>query len=208
MRRLGLALAAVAMFGCHEMTAPDSDADSRQQALETANSPAKSEAHKIEVAEKKAWKEGQPVEQQIDWAAADAWPTLSVELPKEAATKLDRASLPVLLPNEPALLNNVFATVGDTWYSARLRGEGLTVNVQGNRAAFRHPSFGPDVKAKAGDFHIARSHHIVTLSTTYFGVSYVIDVECAELPDTDKRCTEDAFVTGLAEKLQRAGGQQ
>lgn len=208
MRRLGLALVVLTVVGCHEMTAPDSGADSRQQALETANSPANSEAHKIEVAEKKAWKEGQPVDQQIDWAAADQWPKLSVELPKEPATKLDGASLPVLLPHEPILLNNVFATVGDAWYSARLRGEGLTVTVQGNRAAFRHPSFGPDVQAKAGDFHIARSHHIVTLSTTYFGVSYVIDVECAELPHTDKRCTEDAYVTALAEKLQRAGGQQ
>jgi hypothetical protein len=75
--------------------------------------------------------------------------------------------------------------------------------VAGIRTVHEYPQIELD---EAGDellklpYRISRTHQIVTLSFSRFGVGYTIDVECAR-PMEDTRCTEDGYVKKLYESL-------
>lgn len=208
MKHLLYILIGIAVVGCHDLAEPDTQ--TRAQELTSDNpseAPARKAANALERAQKLAWSEGQPIEQVVDWQAADAYPAMQATLASDAAQTLATASLPVLLPDDATLTHDVFVTTGPTWYTARMQGDGVVVFVKGNRAAFVHGlTLTPEERAQLSQFNVSRTHMILSLSTQSFGVAYSIDVECAR-PTGDQRCEEDAYILGLADSLRRAGGQ-
>ena len=149
---------------------------------------------------------GKTYKAEIDWDAASAYkPKLDAStLSTEDHDKLSKAQMPVLLPSDNALLEKVtHYSVREHGYSASLAPQGHHIYVAGIRTVHEYPQIELD---EAGDklleqpYRISRTHQIVTLSFSRFGVGYTIDVECAK-PMDDTRCTEDGYIEKLYESL-------
>ena len=105
--------------------------------------------------------------------------------------------------NEALLDKAKHYSVREHGYSASLAPEGHHVYIAGIRLVHEYPQIELD---EAGDalleqpYRLSRTHQIVTLSFSRFGVGYTIDIECAK-PMDDPRCTEDAYAIGIYESL-------
>lgn len=158
---------------------------------------------------KQAYREpGSTEERSVDWAEADAHARADAsELSPEAQAAIAAAPLPVLIPREAALLTDAVVTRGPTWYAASLHPEGHHVRINGRRLAVHRPSLSDRVpdEARSTEPSVSRTHGIVSVAFARFGASYTLDVECAA-PDTDARCTEDAYALSLVQDLGVAGG--
>lgn len=196
------------LLGCHEEVQSDTSTSAQALEKEPVAVADTSRANQLERAGKAAWVEGAPIVQPVDWVAADAHEVLEAGLLKpENVEKLKAVPLPVLVPNDASLLQDVFVSTGDHWYSARLKDDTHQVYIKGMSAAFQHKmNISAEEKARLQQFQIYRTHQIVTLAAVFFGVAYTIDVEC-KAPTSDVRCTDDAYVLKLADSLVRAGGQ-
>lgn len=146
----------------------------------------------------------------IDWAAARAHRPFDAGImrPEERA-EIDSVTLPVLLPNDPALLASANVTSGPDWYAASMRGDGVRVMVHGTNRSVSQPSLAndvpPDRRPAPGEATVSRMDGIVHAAFVQFGAAYTVDVECE--PPTDARCTDDAYVNGLLERFGFAGGR-
>lgn len=139
-----------------------------------------------------------------DWEAADQAERLSPNRVSDDALKLAEASpVPVLLPDDDALLGTLQLTTGPTWYGASMRGEDFGVVIHGTNAQHSLPGSGAKEKpdAQAGRPVLSRTHAIVTVSFQSFGVAYALDIDCQN-PHTNPRCAEDAFAWELVEGLK------
>lgn len=153
-------------------------------------------------------------EQELDeirWEETEQYREISAERLSEQAQKaVGEAPIPVLLPDDSTLLGSAYLTVGETWYTASMQGEGITVVVNGSGRSREIPGVTTEKEEKiegAGDHILTRTHGIVTLSFKEFGAAYSIDVECGA-PMEDKRCTGDDFVIELAEGAGIVGGKR
>ena len=148
----------------------------------------------------------------IDWARAASMPRVEPSaLPAQSLEAIERATLPVLVPRDEALLASATVTAGPAWYAIALRGDGHHVSIHGTKQMVHQPSLAADVpperRRAPGETSITRTHGIVTVSFEAFGASYTIDVEC-DRPMDDARCTEDAYALSIHEGLGLAGGAQ
>lgn len=147
------------------------------------------------------------IELPIDWVEALA-ERQSVRLPAAAQLKVEAARLPVLLPSTDALTDDAFVTLGDGWYSAALRGDGVHLELRGHaRTHLRSDLAGAQVAAGAGSGapRVSKTHAIFTLTFERFGVAYALDLECAS--HTDPRCADPGFLLAVYEGLVVAGGR-
>lgn len=152
---------------------------------------------------------GEPVAEEVSWDEAAGFKQLdAARLPKEEAAKLAAITVPVLAFDDDALLPTALITHFNNWYMLAVKGDGYSMNVFGSRNARTIPGMEIPQAARdaADDYTIYRTHQVVTMAWRAFGVSYVINVECAK-PMTDTRCTGDDFVVGVAEQLGVIGGQ-
>lgn len=141
-----------------------------------------------------------PTPDEIHWDEAEQYPPISPDLlSEEAREAAAQASLPVLLPNDAELLAGAFFTTGDTWYTASMRTDEITLVFKGSSASRNLPGIGTNKEGDQPPGHVlTRTHQIVTLAFREFGAAYAIDIECAR-PTEDPRCTEDSFIIELAE---------
>lgn len=160
----------------------------------------------VERADKKAAAQIQPrgpIDEPVDWASVTSAPAVSPDsFPDEERAKLSQIRVPVLVPPDPALLETVLVTHNGDWYTARMKGDGITVYIRGTRKAFDVPGM---EEIHLPDTVLSRTHGIVTVTFRRYGVAYNLDVECLGALD-DPRCTEDDYATELVETLAVAGG--
>ncbi len=156
-----------------------------------------------ELEREQALKAGGTLSLAVDWEAARAAPRLAP--PARLAQALDAVPMPVLLPDDAALLESARLTSGRGWYAVAMRaGGGADVYLKGSTRARPRPA---DVAAAPqGPPRVMRSEGIARVSFARFGVEYRLDVGC-EKPMTDPRCTEDAYLLGLLSRLLVAGGR-
>ena len=147
------------------------------------------------------------VRKALDGDAALSHPALSPELADTAASTLRTTSVPVLLPEDGAFLQQMFPVSHRDWYSLSSSYAGITVVVQGDRVATVDPEMVP-AGWQAPSWRaplVTRNEGIVEATFLAFGASYAVSVECAA-PATDARCTEDAALLQLVQSLRRWPG--
>lgn len=220
MKRLLVIGCAIALTACttdNEESSPyDVAPDGLEQAASTVKpvtvpAPAKNsaEANEAEREAKRQWNAAPNSRvEEIDWPAANGYPRIDLAtLPESERSKISEIPLPVMLPDDPEILETAIITRGDNWYAASLKGDGVSLHVRGTRVSF---DFEEDVWSKAeksiGDnYTLTRTHQIVTVAFGSFGAAYTVDVECSK-PMDDIRCTDDAYALDLANDLAVAGG--
>jgi hypothetical protein len=153
---------------------------------------------------------GSTEEAEIDWSDAATHPRADVStLSAEARAAIAGVTLPVLLPRDAALLAGAVITRGPTWYAASLHPSGHHVSIHGTKLEVHHPALVDSIpeerRPRPGQTTLSRTHGIVSVAFQAFGASYTLDVEC-DAPESDVRCTEDAYALALVEGLGVAGG--
>ncbi len=143
---------------------------------------------------------------------APAWPT-SIDqaalsaLDPESRAAVARAPVPVLVPKRPELLAVGKVMAEEHWFAFHASKDGVTVHVQGTRITHKYddvpPAKGKDVLRGVPAF-VTRNEAIWTASWRELGISYALDVECAE--PSDARCATDAILRDLANDLVFVGG--
>lgn len=139
-----------------------------------------------------------------DWEAAALAERLSPERVSEDVRKQAEASpVPVLVPDDDALLATLQLTTGPTWYGAAMRGDDFSVVIHGTNAQHSLPGGGLKEKPDphAGRPVLSRTHAIVNVAFQAYGVAYSLDIDCQD-PMNNPRCAEDAFAWELVEGLQ------
>lgn len=140
---------------------------------------------------------------EIRWTEVQGHREIGADRLSEQAQQVVKESpIPVLLPDDDGLLGSAYLTIGESWYTASMKGAGVTVVVNGSGKSREIAGVTTDKEGDGptkGDHILTRTHGIVTLSFQEFGAAYSIDVEC-EAPMEDSRCTGDDFVINLAEE--------
>ncbi len=166
------------------------------------NSSGESEAQKVKAPVEPSERSTDSQVGDVDWDDARSHRRISSDrLSEEAAMSVERSSVPVLLPDDDALLEGVHITVGDDWYAASMSNEDHTVLFNGTRRFHQMPGSGgkkEEVDRRPAEYSISRTHGIVTMTFEDFGVAYSVDVEC-KMPLENPLCTEDDYVISLVE---------
>lgn len=144
-------------------------------------------------------------DQSPDWDA-------SIEHPKMDPNRLNTqqleavrlAPMPVLLPDDQALLESAQFSTGDFFYAASMAQDEHQVVVSANNRVIASLAETPE-PPNYGDHErsITREEGIVTMSFKAFGTYYSVDVECFR-PGSDPRCTQDSYVLEIADGLLHA----
>lgn len=127
--------------------------------------------------------------------------------------EVNRALIPVLIPADPSIrdrikvygMENVYTATAVIDAQATLSITGTCNRVVGGDpdiVAFRKRL---DERARrlpgtGATYHISRNDYGVDLSFSKFGCGYVMTVECGD-PAADTRCSEDEYITGLADSM-------
>lgn len=125
--------------------------------------------------------------------------------PTHAAALLGEAPVPVLAPTNLHASTPTFL-VGPEYYALTLHLDGVTVAIQGTRAAHHYEEIAPVTgnRALRGEHgFVTTNEGIRTTSWTENGASYSVDVECAD--PAESRCSSETFVLDLVEQLAFAG---
>lgn len=146
----------------------------------------------------------------VDWEAANAFQHINQTLlPTAIRGQLDTVQIPVLLPSDPQLIGVVQVFPNQDFYTATiLIGDAIEIYIEGSRLVHLATPVAPRSPANiqgSGSFTITRSEGLVYLSFNVFNVAYLVRIGCAD-PSNDARCTDDGFITSIAENLSIAGG--
>lgn len=124
--------------------------------------------------------------------------------------RIDRSPVPVLVPRDSSLVMASLVVEGE-FYAYAGRGQGVTVAVQGTRAAHRYEGIGAVTEKTPGARRVRSAQGFVTVnegirtaSWVENGVAYTADIECSD--QSDARCTGETYVLDLVESLAYAGG--
>lgn len=162
------------------------------------------------------------------------WPSMAeVDRPVRARftaddlRAIDVADLPVLAPRDPRMHARATVVVKPTWFSVALKdaayaaeldalaagrsvdglAPGVSVLVQGNRTAHRHPHVAPAVGTdivRGRPAWITQNESIWSATWQEHGVTYVVEIECSR--PSDRRCADDALLREVVESLVLVGG--
>lgn len=147
------------------------------------------------------------VDLQASLEAASEHPRIALRmLPNALASAIEETPLPVLIPSERALQNDEAYEganfIGaERWYSVSFSfDDGLSLELRGVSAARDHQGYEPPESAALEGPTLSRTHGIVDLTFSRFGIGYALQIECAE-PLSDPRCAKEDFVQGVFESL-------
>lgn len=136
------------------------------------------------------------------------------DLPLVRPPELARVSLPILVPGTSEILSSVVVYGQPDAYTAKAEaGDGAALRVSGSRKRLVLPTrtqagerlrklraSRPPLPGLDAEYVITRSVSSTDLSFSRFGAGYVLSLMCDE-PETDERCTDDAFITSLASSM-------
>lgn len=129
-------------------------------------------------------------------------------LPETSQQELDASRLPLLLPGDRTLLERAIVMSGPHFASWSADFDGITVSLHGTdfRWQVTIPSPPPPStdQVRGHRARVTLNEGIRAVAWDEAGVSWMLDVECAELADA--RCVDDDYVRAIAESLARVGG--
>jgi hypothetical protein len=141
-----------------------------------------------------------------------------------AAVEVNKAQVPLLVPEGDRIAATLkLYAQGDSYSAMAEVADGVSMRMSGAkkklvlgdaraaRAKFATMRAEQKTLASVGaPYLITRSDSATDLSFAKFGAGYVLSLMCDE-PDTDARCLEDAYITGLASNMMllnpEAGGE-
>lgn len=126
--------------------------------------------------------------------------------PREIRAMVARSPVPVLAPREIVLASPTLVVEGE-YFALTGRVDGVTISLQGTRAAHRYQDIEPapgnrDLRSTRG--FVSVNEGIRTASWIENGAAYTADVECADVHDA--RCENEAFLLSLVAQLAFVGG--
>jgi hypothetical protein len=126
--------------------------------------------------------------------------------------KIDRAPVPVLVPNTQGVIENLEVVVRSQFVAASGDGTGahagVRVFVSATKLAHRYSSHKPierthTVRSLPG--WVLQNEGIWSANWEEHGVSYLVEVECS-VPATDQRCANSDYLLKLTNELAFVGG--
>lgn len=134
---------------------------------------------------------------EIDWTAARRdRPRIHPSALRDPAPAAS-SPVPVLLPDDGAMLAAAILTSGPSWYSASITVDRHNVHLTGTRVSFEVPAIPP---GSGTPLRVTRNEAIATLTFEAHGASYTMHVECDD-PERDPRCTRDDYLLALHARL-------
>lgn len=150
-----------------------------------------------------------PLEEVVPTRSTDVVVDRLAALPGEARRSIGASRLPILLPEDPALLASTIVTSGAHFVAWSAEGDGLHISLHGTDYRWR---VGTDAAPPPGTDQVrgrlavvSENEGIQTATWDEDGLAWALDVECEQVYD-DARCTEQSYVRALAETLQGFGG--
>lgn len=140
--------------------------------------------------------------------AADRARALRDVMRPESREALDRAPVPLLLPNDLGVAASALVTAGPSWVAASIPRGDHTLSVHATNAAMAPPVDNPprhSSRLRGLPATVTANEGIRVATWEEGGVAYQLEVECAR-PSDDVRCTDEAFIRQLAEGLVRVEG--
>jgi hypothetical protein len=158
---------------------------------------------------------GQPRPAAIDWDAArrqagsdahDRGRALAGAL-AGAKGQMARITIPVLLPTEPDLVENLRVFANGAFYSASASSRGMTFMLTGSASAFpvgpatarALPGASLASRVAPDGVSVGKTEAGFEASFGRFGAAYSITLDCAR-PD-DRRCNDAAYLRGVISRL-------
>jgi len=125
---------------------------------------------------------------------------------REIRALVSRSPVPVLAPRSLELTSPTLVVEGE-YFALSGRLEGVTISLQGTRAAHRYEGIEPapgnrELRGTRG--FVSINEGIRTASWIENGAAYTADVECADVHDA--RCESEAFLLQLVGQLAFVGG--
>ncbi|MEN0067772.1 MAG: hypothetical protein AAGA48_36925 [Myxococcota bacterium] len=146
----------------------------------------------------------------IDWVQALKRERIDKAFVTEDVDKaLQKSGVPVLLPNEPALLGDIQVFSGEGWYTATLGDAEHQVLIRGSRAA-HSVDFTEEERSRMGkrdEVTFTRTEGIVTASFSLFGAAYNLEIECTKGPNAPA-CADESTARRYVKKLRYAGDKK
>jgi hypothetical protein len=147
----------------------------------------------------------------VEWPARTSRDEAArVQLEPNVLSQIDSSSLPVLLPNNTALLKEISVHVANASYSASLVDShlGISVSYYGDRhftqLSSPPPTGGLPDSVRGVPAAVRQSEGIWSLTWEEFGAAYLVKLDCNG--SVTKVCDNDAFLRSLAEDLVFVGG--
>jgi len=144
----------------------------------------------------------------VDWQSARQHERLPQNLlSNEQSTFVAASKVPVLLPNNAALLNDAIVSVGGDWYAASMNSDEVNVLIDGSSIAVALPDSEPKQNIGLDNFsdNIVKSLGMVEVSFSAYGVNYNVVVECYS-HETNPACLETDFINSIVSNLLLAEG--
>jgi hypothetical protein len=122
--------------------------------------------------------------------------------------EIDKITIPVLLPGEPDLADNLRIFANGVHYTATSRSRDMSFVLTGHGRAFS-VSREAGRALPGGDLKVRIPHDGLVIqggeggvdaSFNRYGASYSISLECAK-PETDMRCNGDAYIRSVISRL-------
>ena len=128
-------------------------------------------------------------------------------LDNDSRAAVARSPVPVLIPKRPELLKVGKVMAEENWYAFHASHDGLTVAVGASKIEHHHDDIAPTkgkrtVRGVPG--FIVQNEGIWSLSWREGGISYSLDLECAE--PSEARCSNDETLLSIARDLVYVGG--
>ena len=125
----------------------------------------------------------------------------------EVRALVSRSPVPVLVPRDLRLATPTLVVEGE-YFALTGRVDGVTIALQGTRAAHRYDGVQPvagnrDLRGNLRGF-VSVNEGIRTASWIENGAAYSVDLECADFQDA--RCQNDDFLLSVVTQLTYVGG--
>jgi hypothetical protein len=149
-------------------------------------------------------------------AAAPQWPRAETidtgarsTLPSSTAGRLQESPVPVLVPNDPRILQRSEAVVLSNQYTLTSKVDDATVSIQASPAppAGRGERAIAAPRTQVGNRAVFFTENEAIRVATWIenGVAYSAEIECAKAGDP--KCRDDSYLRSVVEKLVFVGGR-
>ena len=191
------AVITAAMVSCTDNTAPTGS-------TERAPAVATSTAHD-RVRPAVAWPEASKVDERV-LAALVQHARGGDRSEREIRALVARSPVPVLVPRDLVLASPSLVVEGE-YFALTGRSSGVTISLQGTRAAHRYEGIEPvpgnrELRATKG--FVSINEGIRTASWIENGAAYSVDIECSDA--RDPRCQSEELLLSVVTQLAYVGG--
>jgi len=148
---------------------------------------------------------------EVDWSSiAKGQQKSSASYPLVLTKGIRNVHLPVYVARSVAHNKNLVVVADTNFYSISLDIAGASLLFEGDKTFqesvnANNPEFQKILNSSSAVEYVG-SEGMMTAEFSKHGVNYAITVEC-EKPKTDKRCTEEGFITSLYGEITMVGGR-